>query len=307
MQSNKEEENYMKKLTVITPTYNRIHTLPKVYDSLVKQSNQDFLWLVIDDGSIDDTETLVRAFINENKIEIKYEVKNNGGKASAINRALDLVETPYCTCLDSDDWFDCETIEKVIRLLDEEKNNSDCCGILAIRNNPDGSIMGNLEIPQKYRYINMDELYNDLNFRSELICFYKSDIAKQFRFPVFENEKFMPPSWFHYAVCEKHKFRTSRDCLCYCEYIDDGLTKNKRKVIVKNPNGYTLIKRISFEHSKGIKRKFKNGIMYVVGTIIAEDKEWFKNAPHKVIVLASYPLAWFVYFKRFKKLKKVCD
>lgn len=294
----------MKKLTIITPTYNRMHTLQKAYNSLVLQSEQNFIWLIVDDGSSDGTEVLVRSFIEEKKIEVKYEKKSNGGKASALNLALDLVETPYCCCLDSDDWFHNETVEKATKLLDEEKNNLNCCGVLAIRNNPDGSCMGKVTIPAKYKYVTTDVLYNKLGFASELICFYKSDIAKQYRFPVFQNEKFMPPSWFHYTICELYCFRTSWDSMCYCEYIGDGLTKNKRKVIVENPKGYTLIKQIAFKNAKGLRRKFKNGIMYICGSIIAEDKNWLKNAPYKFVSIMAYPIALFVYYIRFHKLVK---
>lgn len=294
----------MYKLTIMTPTYNRAHTLQKAYESLCDQTNKSFIWLIIDDGSTDETEKLVQSFQKENKIEIQYEKKLNGGKASAINLGLDLVKTEFCTCLDSDDWFDQNAVKKALKLLEEEKNNNRCCGILAIRNNPDGSIMGGIKIPQKYSYINMDLLYNKIKFKSELICFYKSKIAQQYRFPVFQGEKFMPPSWFHYKLCEQYVFRTSWDKLCYCEYIGDGLTKNKRKIIVKNPKGYTLIKLIAFREAKGIKRKFKHGIMYVCGSMIAKDKFWLKKSPHKVISILSYPIAIIVYYRRFYKLIK---
>lgn len=293
-----------KRLTIVTPSYNRAHTLPKVYRSLVKQSNQSFVWLIIDDGSKDRTEDLVNSFINEGRMEIRYVKKNNGGKASALNLALDIIGTEYCTCLDSDDWFSDDAVNRALQLLDEEKENNKCCGVLAIRNNPDGSVMGNVKIPKNYKYITPDNLYNDLRFASELICFYKTEIAKKYRFPIIPKEKFIPPSWFHYAICEQHCFRTSWDCLCFCEYAADGLTRNKRKIIVDNPKGYTLIKKISFEHSRRFKRKFKNGTMYVCGSILSKNKDWLKNAPSKSIALLVLPVAVSVYFIRFKRLKK---
>lgn len=292
----------MNDITILTPTYNRAHTLQKAYESLCNQTNKSFIWLIIDDGSTDETERLVQSFQKENKIEIQYQKKLNGGKASAINLGLDLVGTEFCTCLDSDDWFDTKTVEKALKLLKEERSNDKCCGILAIRNNPDGSIMGGITIPRKYAYINMDILYNKIKFQSELICFYKSKIVQNYRFPVFDGEKFMPPSWFHYKLCEQYVFRTSWDTLCYCEYIGDGLTKNKRRVIVNNPKGYTLIKSISFREAKGIKRKFKNGIMYVCGSMIAKDRLWLRKSPHKIIAIFCYPLAIAVYYIRFYKL-----
>ena len=297
----KELQN-KKELTIITPTYNRAHTLRRLYLSLMNQINKSFIWMVVDDGSNDTTEELIKSFVEESKIEIIYIKKENGGKASAINLALDYLSTPYCTCLDSDDWFSERAVDIALNILHEEDTNPKSCGVLAIRSNPDGSCMGGTEIPFQYKYITTSDLYNKIGFSSELICFYKADIVKQYRFPVFKNEKFVPPSWFHYKLCDNYVFRTSWDCICFCEYIQDGLTKNKRKVIVKNPNGYTLIKKISLQHSRGVKRILKNAIMFDCGVILTGEKEWFSGAPHKGIVMLVFPLAVCVYFIRFKKL-----
>lgn len=292
----------MKELTIITPTYNREKTLPAVYNSLSKQTTKNFKWLVVDDGSTDGTESLIKEFTDSSDFEILYYKKENGGKARALNFALDLVETPYTVCLDSDDTFAADAVERALHLLHEEDENGNCCGIIGLRNNLDGTVMGGQEIPRSYKYITIVDIYNDCNIKSEFITFYKTEILKTCRFPEIEGEKFMPPSWVHYALCENYKFRTTWDTLCFCEYINDGLTKNKRKVVVRNPKGYTLIKKISFKYSKGLKRKFKNAIMYDCGCIIGKDKQWLSNAPYKGIALISYPLGFLAYQMRFKKI-----
>ncbi len=294
----------MKELTIITPTYNREKTLPAVYNSLFKQTIKSFIWLVIDDGSTDKTEALIKEYADAADFEIRYYKKENGGKARALNFSLDLIDTPYTVCLDSDDTFAPDAVEKSLQLLHNESNNENCCGIIGLRNNLDGTVMGGKEIPKSYKYTTIVEIYNDCNISSEFITFYKTDILKSCRFPEIEGEKFMPPSWVHYSLCEKYKFRTTWDILCYCEYMGDGLTRNKRKVVVKNPKGYTLIKKVSFKYSKGLKRKFKNAIMYDCGCIIGKDKQWLKNAPYKCIALLSFPLGFAVYQIRFKKLIK---
>lgn len=294
----------MKELTIVTPTYNRAYTLQKAYNSLVDQTNKSFVWLIIDDGSEDNTEEIVRQFQKEKRIEIQYVKKKNGGKASALNLGLDIITTSFCACLDSDDWFPQDSVEKALVLLHEEENNAKCCGVLSIRVRKNGNCKESTLIPPKYKYINTDIIYEELRLSQEFMCFYKTNIARQYRFPVFPGEVFMPPSWFHQEICKNYVFRTSWDCLCLYEYLPDGLTKNKRKVIVKNPKGYTLIKKISFANSKSLKRKFKNGIMYDCGAIIGKDKEWLQNAPYKMIAILSYPVALFVYFLRFKKLMK---
>lgn len=93
------------KFTIFTPTYNRAYILPKLYQSLLRQSNKDFEWLVIDDGSTDNTETLVQKYINENKIPIRYYLQKNQGKHIAINKALNLANGEYIVTVDSDDYI----------------------------------------------------------------------------------------------------------------------------------------------------------------------------------------------------------
>lgn len=290
------------KLTIVTPTYNRGYMLKKVYNSLLAQTNMSFKWLIIDDGSIDDTYKIIDEFIRQNVIQITYIKKENGGKASALNLALDYIDTQYCCCLDSDDYFTNNAVEISLKLLEEEGDNPKCCGICGLRSNPDGTVMGLKRIPASYKYITIMQIYNDLDIKSEFVNVYKSEIAKKYRFPIIKGERFMPPSWFHYKLNEKYVFRTVFDSLCVCEYKNDGLTKNKRLIVVKNPVGYTLIKRISFQKSTTLKSLLKHGIMYDCGCIVGNDKQWLSNAPYKLIALLLYPIAYCVYLLRFRKI-----
>ncbi len=98
-------------LTVFTPTYNRAHLLPRVYESLCCQSCQDFEWLVIDDGSTDATRELVQGWINEGRIRIQYHWKENGGLYTGYNAAYKLAEGELCVCIDSDDWMPADAVE----------------------------------------------------------------------------------------------------------------------------------------------------------------------------------------------------
>ena len=95
----------MKLITVFTPTYNRENTLRRCYESLIMQTSKNFVWQIIDDGSSDGTEELIHNFIADEKIEIMYIKKQNGGKVSAINKSLEITKTELWICLDSDDYF----------------------------------------------------------------------------------------------------------------------------------------------------------------------------------------------------------
>ena len=107
-----------------------------------------------------------------------------------------------------------------------------------------------------------------------------------------------------YELARKYVFKPSWEKLCCCEYIEDGLTKNKRKVIAKNPHGYTAIRRQSFDFAKSFKAIVRNGIMYDCGCIIGRDKDWLRNAPKKMWAILLMPFGYFVFLKRYKKLCK---
>ena len=294
----------MASLTIITPTYNRAHTLPKVYDSLKGQTSRDFIWMLVDDGSSDDTEPMVRNWIDASELKIVYLKKKNGGKASALNQAIDNLSTKYAVCLDSDDTFYSNAVKLAISQLNKIADDDSYCGILALRNNPDGSVMGKNGIPQDYKDITAEDVFLGLHLRTELICFYKTSHLKQYRFPEFSGEKFVSPAWMQYEITQKYKYRTSWDKFCQCEYIEDGLTRNKRKVLVKNPRGYTCVKRYSFDLAPSVRLRIKHGIMYDCGCIIGKDKDWLRNVKHKVWAVVLWPAGMFVYLKRFRPIRK---
>ena len=291
-------------ITVVTPTYNRAHTLGRCYESLLRQTSSDFSWMIIDDGSTDNTEELVSGWIAEGKIPISYHKKPNGGKASALNVGIGLLTAPYAVCLDSDGTFTDDAILLALELLEGIADDDSLCGITALRNHENSDkVMGGREIPDAFEEVTMAQLM-ELDLRTEYITFYKTKILKDFRFPEYEGEKFVPPSWMMFAVTQEHRFKVSHKRFCQCDYYTDGLTRNKRKVIVKNPRGYSAAKLWYFNSARNKKLLIKHGIMYVCGCLIAKDKNWLKNAKHKLWAVLFVPPAVYVYLRRFRKLVK---
>lgn len=290
----------MKQITIITPSYNRAHTLPACYESLQAQSSTDFIWLIVDDGSTDKTKGLVSKWVSEcQKFEIKYHEKPNGGKASALNMAFDLLETEYAVVLDSDDTFFPTAIESAIKELKACSEDEKCCGLMPFRHNPDGSVMGKRGELVSGSKVSMIDILNG-EYHTELVCFYKSSLLKSHKFPQFEGEKFVSPQWLDFELSRNYYYIASNSKICICEYIADGLTKNKRKVIKNNPKGYTAVKRQSFEFSKSTKLIVKHGLMYVCGCMISGDN-WVTNSPRKIWSVLLTPFAWLIYLKRFSK------
>ena len=120
-----------KKVTVFTPAYNRGYTLNKLYESLLRQTDNRFCWLIVDDGSTDETEELVSTWMEENRIKIEYYKQANQGKPTAHNKGVELTKTELFTCVDSDDYLTDDAIAEIIDAW--EKIPSDCIGILGYR------------------------------------------------------------------------------------------------------------------------------------------------------------------------------
>lgn len=302
----REGSIFMKKnilLTVVTPTYNRAYILHRCYESLINQTYKSFIWMIIDDGSTDNTEELVNKWINNGKINIIFYKKENGGKASALNFALDRIDTDYWVCLDSDDTFSHNAVELALQELDEIKNNAKYCGILALRNTPNGNILGGKQIPEEVNETTVMEIQDKYNIRSEFIQFYKTKITLQYRFPQIPGEKFISPEYLAREINRRYKFKVSRNIFCYCQYLPDGLTKNKLDVIKKNPKGYTLIKRQSFELAEGFMAKSKHCLMYIAGCILSGDKNCIRHSPDKLMTVLYYPLGWLAYLIRFRIIR----
>lgn len=292
-----------KVITIVTPTYNRAYILDKCYESLKNQTSKLFLWMIIDDGSIDNTEELVKKWINEGEFEIIYYKKTNGGKASAINLSLNKLESKYFVCLDSDDTFTVNAVETALKQLEKISNNNNYCGILALRSAANGEVLGGKPIPIEVKETTSVELSNKYKIHSELICFYKTEIICQYRFPEVKGENFISPAYLEHEIGRKYKYYVCHDALCYCAYLKDGLTINKRKVIMQNPRGYTLVKRQSFELSNNFIAKSKHCIMYICGSILSNNENFIKESPFKLMTIIYYPLGWMVSILRFK-LKK---
>ena len=138
----------MKTLTVFTLTFNRAYCLNKCYESLLRQTSNDFEWLVVDDGSTDDTKALVEQWQNEcTKFKISYIYKKNGGMHSGYNVAYEHIETELAMSIDSDDYLPDNSVELVVDFW-KEYGNQNVAGIIGLDVNPDGVVIGT-NLPEK--------------------------------------------------------------------------------------------------------------------------------------------------------------
>jgi glycosyltransferase involved in cell wall biosynthesis len=197
----------MSKITIFTPAYNRAHTLKRCYDSLLKQGYNDFEWLVIDDGSTDNTKQIMLEIINENKISINYIRQENQGKQAAWNKAV-INATGYFFCgLDSDDSLVEGALAKVAEYFDELRANDEliglrCLAVSSVTQKPDGKMIADRPIISSW----FDEFSHSAYF-GERIDVFKTTLLKSFFYPVKEDIKFIPEIWFYTRIStQNYKF-----------------------------------------------------------------------------------------------------
>lgn len=266
----------MKTIAVFTPTYNRAACLKRVYGSLVSQTDYDFLWLIVDDGSTDDTRELVEEFKREGIIDIEYQYQENGGKNKAHNTAVTMCRNPYILILDSDDYLTKDAISILNKKIELIKNNENISGIIGNRINPNNGRVIGTEIP-KVKVASGNELYQKYGFYGDTLRLYKTKILKQYLFPEICGEKFIPENVVFDPIDVKYKMLVIEEKLYIGEYQEDGYSKNIVRLHKDNPMGYYLSLKSSADTAVTIKKKISYTILLILWQSYAgiEEKEKF--------------------------------
>lgn len=236
--------------TVFTPTYNRGYIIEQLYHSLMNQKIFDFEWVIVDDGSSDNTREVISTFSQE-KFKINYVYQENSGKHIAVNKGLDIARGEYFFIVDSDDYLLPNAIELAEKKI-KEFNISDLkdfAGISFNRGFSKNRLMGKTFSGDYIDATNLErDKYNILGDKSEI---YKTNILKENKFPQFENEKFISEMvvWNRIAS-QGYKIRWFNEIIYIGDYLEDGLTKNSLKHFANNPNGYKLMVHEHIKYGK---------------------------------------------------------
>lgn len=228
------------KITVFTPTYNRAHLLDKLYTSLVIQTNRDFEWLIVDDGSIDDTKDVVQSFIKDDKIKIRYIFQENGGKHRAINKGLDHTKSELFFIVDSDDYLIPTAIKKIIYKYKTIENSKEFAGISFNKGFTENKLVGKTFSLDYIDCTNLERGKNNiLGDKSEI---YKTEILRNIKFPEIEGENFMSEIVLWNEVARQgYKLRWYNEIIYICNYLEDGLTVNRDSIYLRNPIAHKMM------------------------------------------------------------------
>lgn len=237
-------------LTIFTPTYNRAHLLPQLFESLQNQDSFDFEWLIVDDGSTDATRELVEQFKVKADFSIRYIFQENQGKHVAINKAFEKTNTPFIMTVDSDDILMKNALmilsKKIRRILNEPKMVAICS---PIKRKSSTDLLINQVIKEDF-ISNSFELENKHKIKGEFSFVLKTEIVKAYPYPVFPGEKFMNESYLYKRLSERYNYLYISESLVEAEYQEDGLSANFKRILNESPKGAALTYQYLMNNSK---------------------------------------------------------
>ena len=278
-------------ITVFTPTYNREKLLWRVFESLQKQTDNNFRWLIVDDGSCDATGKAVALMMEKSAFNIEYIYQENGGKHRAHNTAVRKCQTEYMLILDSDDYLTKDAISVLyskIKLIQYEN----IAGIIGNRiAGPDGAVIGT-PMPD-IQYASGNELYQKYGLQGDTLLIYKTDILKKYLFPEIPHEKFVSENVVFDQIDRKYKLLAIKELLYVGEYQDKGYSNNICSAHLNSPVAYALSLKSSMETAVTLKKKISYMILYIIWSRKMDISLTFDKTSERLLKAFLYPVAYF--------------
>lgn len=292
----------MKKLTVFTPAYNRAHTIGRTYESLCRQTCQDFEWLVIDDGSVDNTRELIEGWIKENKIQIRYIYQDNQGMHGAHNTAYRNIDTELNVCIDSDDYMPDDAVEKILSFW--TKYGSDkVAGIIGLDQVESGEIIGT-GFPEELKETTLMGYYAQ-GGKGDKKLVYRTDVIKKYpEYPIFEGEKYVSIGYKYQQIDQDYKLLTFNCPLVIVEYQNDGSSANMFKQYWNNPKGFACIRKADMLYALTFRRRIEACIHYVSHSIRSRNWKFLQQSPLPLLTFIAILPGVCLYFYTKRQVVK---
>lgn len=289
----------MSNITVLTPTYNRGILLQKLYESLRSQECKDFAWIIVDDGSTDDTSIRVGQMKQNADFPISYYKKENGGKHTALNYAYQFIETPLTFIVDSDDSLTADAISCVNAVYKSYKDENDLCGFSFLRGKPDGGYLSTSGVPQNGMKESFVECRINRNIGGDMAEVWYTHCLKEYPFPEFKGEKFLGEDIVWVRMSEKYKMRFFNRIIYISDYLEDGLTNNRRKYNIKSPNGCVARAEVFLNSKVNMKIRIKSMLQYQIYGKFAGRKsgELLSNSNEKILYCVLFLPSQLLYEK----------
>lgn len=288
-----------KTLTIFTPAYNRAHTIGRTYESLCRQTCMDFEWLVIDDGSSDNTRDLVEGWMTENIIPIRYIYQENQGMHGAHNTAYKNIHTELNTCIDSDDWMPEDAVEKIVSFW-EENRNAEIAGIIGLDIISSGDVIGT-KFSGSGRLIR----YGDQSMKGDKKFVIRTDLTSKYpEYPFFSGEKYVGLGYKYQMIGQDYQWLTLNEPLVIVEYQEDGSSYNMFQQWWNNPKGFAFIHNNDLLYVKSFKRRLQVAIHYVSHCIRAKAYVDVFRSNSPMLTTCCIPFGFCLFIYTAYKVKK---
>ena len=285
-------------LCVFTPTYNRAYILPALYESLLAQTSTDFQWMIVDDGSTDDTESLVQGWIAEGRLSIDYVKQENGGKLAQPTRV-----SPAVAASCSSSWIQTTTscrprwsmFSRVGKRSEAMTPSPESLPCAAPMSTPPWHVDA-----RRVRAVTLWDLHEKMGFRGDTSLIHRTEILRRYPFEVAPGEKFVAESSVWFLIDESYNMLTDNEILTICHYLPDGLTQNFASNAKRNPIGYWKHKRYCAARSTTLKSRARETSLFLVGCMLAHQKGAISMAPSKALAVVCYPVALVARYTMFR-------
>ena len=282
----------MVSLTVFTPAYNRADLLPRCYESMKRQTNKNFIWMIIDDGSTDGTRSLVEGWLQDPRdFEVVYYYKENGGLHTAYNEAIAHIETELCVCIDSDDFMPDNAVERILEFWAAHGSDR-VAGIVGVDHDLNDRIIGDPLPDQKT--VNLIDLlvgrYPIVNGdRTNVV---RTELYKKYApMKVFPGEKNFNPHYLHLQISREYDFLVLNENLRFVDYQPGGMSASMWKQYRSSPRSFAETRKLylSFPNT-GFKFRFRHCVHYVSSSVLAGNRRFLVESPVKGLTLLAMPL-----------------
>ena len=296
----------MTPLTVFTPTYNRAELLARCYEGMKRQTDQNFIWMIIDDGSVDHTKDLVEQWKSEGHgFELVYYYKENGGLHTAYNEAVAHIVTPLCVCIDSDDYMPDDAVEKILDFWGRN-GSEEYAGIVGLDCYLDGNVIGD-RLPEQ-KSVNLIDLLTGRypihnGDRTNVV---RTELYKKYApMKVFEGEKNFNPHYMHLQISREYDFLVMNEVLRVVEYQAEGMSASIIRQYKNSPNSFAETRKLYLSFpGTSFAFRLRHSIHLVSSCILAGKFSMaVKESPCKAITILAVPFGWLlsVYINRRAK------
>jgi glycosyltransferase involved in cell wall biosynthesis len=225
-------------ITVCTPTYNRAATLTRLYDSLLAQHHAEIEWLLIDDGSSDDTREVIERCAERAPFPIRYHYQDNGGRHRALNAGFQLAAGEYFMIMDSDDWLAPDAFQYLLAAWKTEAAAT-CAAVVGLCADHHGSLIGS-QFPNDLLLADFESIGSQWGVVGDKKELFRTEVIRNYPFPEFPGEKRVPTSLILIRIAKDFPALYLNRIVCFKEYRPDGLTANLRRIRANSPRGSAL-------------------------------------------------------------------